>query len=283
MYDNSCKFLIETYPADFAAWLIGQPIPLTELQPTELASDPIRADSLLLQGDDVVLQVEFQTQPDPTMPRRMADYFLRIHKKFPQKRVKQVVIYLRTSRSPLVYETEFQAQGMTHRFEVLRLWEQPQSVFWDVPGLLPLAILSQAAENDAVGVLQEIQRRIPEIVADEGMQRNLEATTAIFAGLKLEADVIQQVMRSRAMQESTFYQAMIKEARQEGLQAGRQEGRQEGRVSLLQKIVPLLQGWAIPIEPILKVAGVTLEELKLDEEAIPEDVGELPEDMADLS
>ncbi len=128
-----------------------------------------------------------------------------------------------------------------------------------------------------MGVLQQIKRRIPEIVADEGMQRNLEATTAIFAGLKLEADVIQQVMRSRAMQESTFYQAMIKEA----LQEGRQEGRREGRLSLLRKIVPLLQGWGMPLEPILKVAGVTLEELKLEEEATPEDGRGLPEDRAD--
>ncbi|TVQ51597.1 MAG: Rpn family recombination-promoting nuclease/putative transposase [Spirulina sp. DLM2.Bin59] len=289
MYDNSCKFLIETYPADFAAWLIGEPIPLTELKPTELASEPIRADSLLLQGDDVVLHIEFQTQPDPTMPRRMADYFLRIQKKFPQKRVKQVVLYLRTSQSPLVYETQFQCQGMTHRFEVVRLWEQPQSLFWDVPGLLPLAILSQAAEDNAVGVLQQIKRRIPEIVTDEGMQRNLEATTAVFAGLKLEADVIQQVIRNRAMRESTFYQLMLQEARQEarqevlqeGRQVGLQEGRQEGRLSLLRTIVPILQGWGMPIEPILKVAGVTLEELKLEGEATSEDGRELPENMAE--
>ncbi|WP_281248373.1 hypothetical protein [Spirulina major] len=42
---------------------------------------------------------------------------------------------------------------MTHRFEVVRLWEQARSLFWDLPGLLPLAILSQAAEVDAVGTL----------------------------------------------------------------------------------------------------------------------------------
>jgi len=271
VYDNSCKFLIETYPQDFAAWLIGQPVPLTELKPTELVSEPIRADSLLLQGDDVVLQVEFQTQPDPTMPRRMADYFLRIQKKFPQKQIKQVVLYLRTSGSPLVYETQFQSQGMTHCFEVVRLWEQPQALFWNAPGLLPLAILSQGAEVDAVATLQAIQNRIEEIVADGGMQSNLAAATAILAGLKLEADVIQQVMRSRTMRESTFYQAILEEGRQEGrqegLQVGRQEGRKEERFSLLRKIVPFLQSCRVPVEPILKIAGVTLEELELGEES----------------
>jgi predicted transposase YdaD len=160
VYDNSCKLLIETYPADFAAWLLGKPVTLKELKPTELPSEPIWADSLLLQGGDVMLHVEFQTQPDSTMPQRMADYFLRIHKKFPDKQIKQMVIYLRSSRLPIVKETQFQAQGMTHRFEVVRFWEQPKSVFWNVPGLLPLAILSQAAQTDAVGFLKQMKRRI---------------------------------------------------------------------------------------------------------------------------
>lgn len=270
MYDNSCKYLIENYPEDFATWLIGKPINLTELKPTELVSEPIRADSLLLQGSDVVLQVEFQTQPDPTMPRRMADYFLRIQKKFPTKQVKQVVIYLRSSQSPLVRQTQFQSQGMTHRFEVVRLWEQARSLFWDLPGLLPLAILSQAAEVDAVATLQEIQSRIAEIVPDEGMQSNLAAATAIFAGLKLEADVIQKIMRSRTMRESTFYQAILEEGRQEGLREGEkrgiEKGLQKGYVRLLRKIVPLLQSAGIPIAPVLNLAGVTWEELEGQED-----------------
>jgi len=278
VYDHSCKYLIETYPADFAAWLIGRAIALTELKPTELVSEPIRADSLLLQGNDVVLQVEFQTQPDPTMPRRMADYFLRIQKRFPQKHVRQVVIYLRSSQSPLVRQTQFQSQGMTHQFEVVRLWEQPRSVFWDMPGLLPLAILSQAGEVNAVETLQQIQQRIEEIVPDGGMQSSLAAATAILAGLKLEASVIQQIMRSRTMRESTFYQAILEEGRQEGRQQGLQEGRQQGLqeglqqglqkgyVRLLRKIVPFLQSAGIPIAPVLNLAGVTLAELEAQEE-----------------
>ncbi|NEO84808.1 MAG: Rpn family recombination-promoting nuclease/putative transposase, partial [Spirulina sp. SIO3F2] len=102
MYDNFCKYLIETYPDDFAAWLLGKVTPLTKLEPTELISAPIRADSLLLQGEDVVLHVEFQTKPDPKIPRRMADYFLRLLNKFPEHEIKQVVIYLRRTNSPLV-------------------------------------------------------------------------------------------------------------------------------------------------------------------------------------
>jgi len=60
MFDNVCRFLAETFPQDFAAWLIGESIDLTELSPTELSLEPIRADSLiLLQLQELVLHIEF--------------------------------------------------------------------------------------------------------------------------------------------------------------------------------------------------------------------------------
>ncbi len=69
MYDNICKFLAETFPLDFAQWLLGKPIPLTQLSPSELSLEPIRADALiLLESEEVVLHVEFQTRPEPDIP-----------------------------------------------------------------------------------------------------------------------------------------------------------------------------------------------------------------------
>ena len=52
MFDNICKFLAE----NFATWLLGEPISLTELSPSELSLEPIRADALiLLESTEVVL------------------------------------------------------------------------------------------------------------------------------------------------------------------------------------------------------------------------------------
>ncbi len=80
MFDSVSKFQIEQYPVDFATWLLGEPIALTRLEPTELSVEPIRADSIiLLQSPEVILHCEFQTDPDPGMPFRMADYRLRVH------------------------------------------------------------------------------------------------------------------------------------------------------------------------------------------------------------
>jgi predicted transposase YdaD len=83
MYDNACKFLAANFPRDLTTWLLGQPLDLTELKPRELFVEPIRADSLIfLQSVDLILHLEFQTTPKPDIPLRMADYYLRIAKRF---------------------------------------------------------------------------------------------------------------------------------------------------------------------------------------------------------
>jgi predicted transposase/invertase (TIGR01784 family) len=111
MFDNLCKFLVENFSSDFATWLLGEPIALTELSPKELSLEPIRADALILrQSDEIVLHIEFQTQPDGNIPFRMADYRLRVYRRFPHKRMRQVVIYLQKTNSELVQQTTF-----THR------------------------------------------------------------------------------------------------------------------------------------------------------------------------
>ncbi|MBN3925666.1 MAG: Rpn family recombination-promoting nuclease/putative transposase [Nostoc sp. NMS4] len=87
MFDNLCKFLVENFSSDFATWLLGEPIALTELSPKELSIEPIRADALILrQSEEIVLHIEFQTQPDKNIPFRMTDYRLRVYRRFPGKR-----------------------------------------------------------------------------------------------------------------------------------------------------------------------------------------------------
>ena len=49
MFDNLCKFLAENFSEDYATWLLGSPVTLTKLSPTELSLEPIRADSLILE------------------------------------------------------------------------------------------------------------------------------------------------------------------------------------------------------------------------------------------
>ncbi|MEL7314544.1 MAG: flagellar assembly protein H, partial [Cyanobacteria bacterium J06559_3] len=94
MFDAVCKFLVETFSADFARWLLGEAESLVELSPSELLLEPIRADALLLQSDRIALHIEFQTRPDSAIPFRMLDYWVRLRRRFPKREIRQVVIYL---------------------------------------------------------------------------------------------------------------------------------------------------------------------------------------------
>ncbi|MDB9528379.1 Rpn family recombination-promoting nuclease/putative transposase [Oscillatoria sp. CS-180] len=222
MFDAVCKFLVETFSADFAGWLLGETMSLTELSPSELLLEPIRADVLLLQSEKQVLHLEFQTQPDAAIPFRMLDYWVRLHRRLPDHTIRQVVVYLLPSQSSLVQTTAFQWSETYHSFEVVRLWEQPTEAFLSSPGLLPLAILSNTQDPEAT--LRQAAKQI-ESVSDRRTQSNLSASTEILAGLLLNKPLIQTILRRDLMQESVIYRDIREQAIQEGLQQGLQQER----------------------------------------------------------
>jgi len=183
-----CKFLAESFSDDFAQWLLGEPVSLSQLSPRELSLEPIRADALiLLQSAELVLHIEFQTEPKAEIPFRMLDYRLRVYRRYPKKRMHQVVIYLKPTSSELVYQESFDIPKTRHEFQVIRLWEQPEELFWQSSGLLPLVVLSQT--KDRRETLREVAQRIEQI--EEHRQRsNVAASTAILAGLVLDKKFI---------------------------------------------------------------------------------------------
>jgi predicted transposase/invertase (TIGR01784 family) len=210
MYDDTCRFLAEHFSADFASWLTGESVTMTELKPSELFLDPIRADAMiLLQSDDVILHIEFQTLPKEEIPFRMLDYRVRGYRRYKGKLMIQVVIYLKPTTSELAYQTSFSLENTDHNFQVIRLWEQPASLFLQYPGLLPFAALGQSESPS------EMLRQVTEIVdriEDPTAQSNLMAASAILAGLRLKEDVIYQLVRRDLMQESVIYRSIQEEA-----------------------------------------------------------------------
>lgn len=260
MFDNICKFLVENFSSDFATWLLGEPITLTELSPKELSLEPIRADALiLLQSDEVVLHLEFQTQPDANIPFRMVDYRLRTYRRFPHKRMRQVVIYLQQTNSELVQQTTFTLEETFHRFQVLRLWEQSTSVFLQYPGLLPFAVLTNT--NSPAETLRQVASEISNI-NDQRTQSNVAASTFILAGLVLDQNIIQQLLRREVMRESVTYQAILAEGLAEGRAEGRAEGIQEGIQEGIRLVAVNLLKEGISVEAIAKATGLTVEQVQ---------------------
>jgi predicted transposase/invertase (TIGR01784 family) len=209
MYDDTCRFLAEQFSSDFASWLLGEAINLTEIQPSELSLDPIRADAMiLLQSEESILHIEFQTLPKQEVPFRMLDYRVRGQRRYKGKPMQQVVIYLKPITSELVYQTIYELERTRHEFDVIRLWEQPASLFLQYPGLLPFATLGQS--ESPAGMLRQVTQLVEQI-EDPTTQANLMAASAILAGLRLEEEVIYRLVQRDIMQESVIYRSIQRE------------------------------------------------------------------------
>lgn len=265
MFDNFSKFLADEYPQDFASWLIGQPIQLTELPSKELSSEPIRADSvILLRSSSVILHCEFQTDPDDDIGFRMADYALRIFRKFPEHELFQVIIYLRKTGSEKVHITTFQGNNFQHSFQVIRLWEQPTEVFLKRPGLWAYAALTNT--DDRSGVLRKVAQRI-DALDDRRQQANLSAVSAVMGGLSLEKDVVQRILRRELMQESVMYQEMQAWARADVEKEVSQRERETGERSLILRLLRRRVG-ELPDRALAKINELSLDQLESLGEAL---------------
>ncbi len=260
MYDNTCKFLAENFSTDFASWLLGKAIPLTKIEPSELSLEPIRADSVIfLESSKIVLHIEFQTATDETMAYRMANYWLRLYGKYPNKEIYQVVIYLKRTNSPLVHQTSFRSKQLNHEFNVIRLWEQPTEIFQQYLGLLPLAVLSKT--NNPEATLRDVAKQI-ENIRDKRLQSSVAASTAIISGIALDKSIIQRLLRSEIMKESVIYQDILLEGKAQGQAIGMAEGKAEGKSETTRQLTLNMLRSGIAVDLITQITELTFKQVQ---------------------
>jgi predicted transposase/invertase (TIGR01784 family) len=181
----------------------------------------------------------------------MLDYRIRVYRRFPNKQMRQVVIYLQPTNSDKTREISFSLENTHHQFEVIRLWEQPPESFLQAPGLLPFAVLGQT--EDRIQILQQVAQSIDQI-SDSRIQSNILSSAYILAGLVLDRESIRKILRRELMRESVTYQEIL----EEGLEEGRQQGLQQ---SLRQMVINLLQE-NISLDVIVRVTGLSVEEIE---------------------
>ena len=273
-YDNTCKYLAEKFPAAFVHWLlpIDEPTSVQVLK-TELIQEPIRADSLVfLQTDNQILHLEFETRPysDPPIAFRMLDYYVRLKRQYSCS-INQVVIFLQQTASEQVFVSEYTDANTRHGYRVIRLWEQDPALLLSVPGLLPLATLSQT--NSPRTLLEQIATQIATI-QEPTQQADLLACTQVLAGLRFEKDLIRQLFRKETMRGSVIYQEIREDGLIEGRQLGLLEGRKDEALSFLTRQLTRRIG-AIAPETREQIQTLSVEEL--------EDLGEALLDFSEAS
>ncbi len=260
-YDNTLKYLVEQYPEQFIRWLLASEPRDIQILKTELNQEPIRADSVtFLQTANQILHIEFQTLPasTPPLPLRMLDYWVRLYRQY-NCDIEQVVIFLKPTSSEAAFVEQFTTRNTSHRYRVIRMWEQNPEPLLTSSALLPLATLAQTDSPESL--LQQIAVKVS-MIEETAIQQSISACTQLLAGLVFDTELVRQLFRREDMRESVIYQEIL------------QEGREEGRQSELRLVMRLLNRriGAINLQLQSQIENLSLTQL--------EDLGEALLDFA---
>lgn len=213
-FDATLKDLIRTYPAD---WLAQLGVPVTappEVLSADLSTVTAAADTLIRVGD-LVVHIDVESGPDDSLARRMLLYnvLAHYHTGLP---VRTVVVLLRSNAQRANQTDRLEYEGLTFRFDIIRVWELPaEELLRAGVGLLPLAVLGRPP----AGVTRE--RALPEQVRviAERVEREADSDAGklmtaayILAGIHVESRVAQSIFtRVLAMRESGTYLLILEE------------------------------------------------------------------------
>lgn len=260
-YDNTCKYLAERYPAEFASWLLSNDISDIQVLKTELNLEPIRADSVtFLQIANQILHLEFQTTPKSKTPLdfRMLDYYTRLKREY-WCDIEQVLIFLQATSSEIVLNTQYVDKKTRHEYRVIRLWEEDPTPLLANPALLPLATLAQT--NSPQALLEQVATAV-DMIEETDERQNISACVQVLAGLRFDKSLIKQLFREEIMQESVIYQDILQKGLQQGLQQGEERGKKQ---EALQLILRQLTRRFNAIEPEMQQQIRTLSITQLEE------------------
>ncbi|WP_341525797.1 DUF4351 domain-containing protein [Nostoc sp. UHCC 0302] len=235
-YDNTCKFLAENYPADFARWLLASETSDIQVLKTELNLEPIRADSVtFLQISNQILHLEFQTTPKSTPPLdfRMLDYYTRLKREY-WCDIEQVLIFLQATSSEIVFNTQYVDKKTRHEYRVIRLWEEDPTPLLANPALLPLATLART--DSPADLLEQVAASV-DMIEETGERQNISACVQVLAGLRFDKNLIRQMFREEIMQESVIYQDILQKGLQQGLQQGEERGKEQEALQLILRLL----------------------------------------------
>ena len=188
-------------------------------------------------------------------PFRMLDYWVRIHRIYPNNSIEQILVFLKPTNSPDVFINEFKSPSNIHRYQVVRIWECDPNLLLDKPELLPLAVLAKA--DNPQSLLEEVSARV-NTIENRRLKSNVSACTQILAGINFEEDLIKAYFQEDIMKESVIYQKIINE----GLEKGVRLEREERRLSEIKLISGFLNRHLGNFSPKL---SAKIEDLSIDQ------------------
>lgn len=221
-FDATLKSLIADHPADFAA-VFDLPAhePVTTIN-VDLDTISAATDVALMYGNPAhtIVDLNFQTGPDPDLPGRLHLYSAAIHHHH-HSVVRSILVLLRSKADAanltgrLVYGNE--RSGVEFRYEVIRLWQQPVDHYLHAGiAVLPLATLCELPSGQSLAhglrdVVLEIQKRLGQEASHAEAVRLMTAAY-ILTGLRVKKSDLASIYRGVGlMTESTAYDEAVEE------------------------------------------------------------------------
>ncbi|MGE3912527.1 MAG: hypothetical protein AB7K36_24410 [Chloroflexota bacterium] len=179
--------------------------------------------------------LELQASRDARLPVRLLQYNALLHHRH-QLAVESTVVLLRPEADSPELSGQFEQHGphgfrtITFGYHVVRLWQHPvEGLLNGSLGVLPMAPLAAVRPAEPPAILRQVARRVrqeaPPTIADE-----LWAATFLLLGLRYDERTVREMVRRMSwLQESSTYQAILAE--------GREEGREEGRAEIARRFV----------------------------------------------
>jgi predicted transposase YdaD len=225
-FDATLKELVQAHPADWLAMLDEPSSGPVEILTPDLSTLTAFTDIVLRTGDSL-LHLDFQSGPDPTLPRRVLLYNVLLHDGYGVP-VHSVVILLRprADRGDLTGTLNYAARpgrgSLDFAFEVIRLWQVPvERLLASGVGTLPLAVLGQMpAGHTPDEALPEVVAQLVQRIEEEAPPEQgpiLLTASFVLTGLRVSQQRVLELFQGvRKMRESTAYQAILDEGRAEG-------------------------------------------------------------------
>jgi predicted transposase YdaD len=280
-FDATLKRLLEESPGDWPV-LAGLPRAPVEVIDADISTVTGATDKVLrVRGrPDWIMHVEFQSGPDQSLPRRTHVYNALLEDRH-ELLVRSVIVLLAPSANLAnltgKYEKHFAGEPPYLRFtyQVIRVWQLPVATLLSGGiGTLPLAPISAVTRAEVPAVIERMKERLRGR-REQALAKDLWTATFFLLGMRYEQAFVSHVLRGvMAMEESSTYQWVL------------EQGRQEGARRELQKTLLLMghkQFQATPrsvkaaIEAITDVARLEELSVRLLDAASWEDLLGLPE------
>jgi predicted transposase YdaD len=238
-YDPTLKELVETEPESWPV-LLGRPTGPTAVTDADIGTVSGAADKVLRVAADppYLLHLEFVAGHDAVAHPRKLHVRNALLEDRHDLRVHSALILLRPEADSVqltgVYERGFpgEAAYLMFRYQVVRVWQLPPGpLLTGGLALLPLAPISAVTEAELPGIIQRMEQRLR---SRRGRQQAevVWASAYLLLGLRYSPELAAHLFRGVvSMKESSTYQAILAE--------GREEGRTEGAVAEAKKVLRL--------------------------------------------